>query len=158
MTSGHQYFWSKWYTSVQAMMLLHGGAANGLQIITYPHWQGSNFFKSSGWTWLEIKPTISRRRSGCLRQPLSHPIQSLTIEKEGQYEPWLYTTAVLVRAAMSVHCIGTLQQHPTPSPDLVSIGDWSPIYRRPSVHYQWSVTSPPCQSRVFKSLWCKSHS
>ena len=39
MTIGHQYLSSKWSTSVQAMTLLHGCAANGLISMTDPHWK-----------------------------------------------------------------------------------------------------------------------
>ena len=40
MTSGHQYFLSKWYTSVQAYDSLHGGATNGLKSMThFPLWE-----------------------------------------------------------------------------------------------------------------------
>ena len=37
MIVGNQYFWSKWFTSVQVMTPLHGGAANGLKSTTHSH-------------------------------------------------------------------------------------------------------------------------
>ena len=37
ITIGHQYFWSTFYTFVQGMTPLHGGAASGLKIVPDPH-------------------------------------------------------------------------------------------------------------------------
>ena len=37
MATGDQYFWSKWHTSVQATTPLHGGTANRLKSVIYPH-------------------------------------------------------------------------------------------------------------------------
>ena len=40
MTIEHHYFCSKWYTYVQAMTHLLGGAASRLKSMTHPHWLG----------------------------------------------------------------------------------------------------------------------
>ena len=47
MTSEYPYFWSKWYTFVQAMTPLHSRAANDLKSMTEPHWLVS--IDSCGW-------------------------------------------------------------------------------------------------------------
>ena len=38
MTSGHQYFSNKLYTSAQVMTPLHGGADSGLKSMARPYW------------------------------------------------------------------------------------------------------------------------
>ena len=35
MVIGQHYFWSKWYTSADAMTPVHGGAASGLKSMTH---------------------------------------------------------------------------------------------------------------------------
>ena len=41
MAIGHQYFWSKWCTSILNMTPIHGGATRRLKIITHPQWRVS---------------------------------------------------------------------------------------------------------------------
>ena len=59
MTSRHQYFCSKLYSSDQAMTPLHGGATNGLLSMTRPHYSDTGSEQGGGGLTVNILTLMS---------------------------------------------------------------------------------------------------